>query len=72
MNSCTAFGFSPPAIRSEANVWRHSCNPIGRSPASHAGNARFLTVAGTNGSHAVRPSARSSPERPVASRCSFR
>jgi hypothetical protein len=53
-------------------VWRHSCNPIGRSPASHARSARFLTVDGTNGSHALRPSARSSPERPVASRCSSR
>jgi hypothetical protein len=28
MNSCTAFGFSPLAIRSEAKVWRHSCRVI--------------------------------------------
>src|SRR3954454_22938726 len=62
MNSCTAFGFSPAAINSDANVCRHWCIVIrSRFAASHALSAAVLTVDGTKGSEAVRPSTRSGP-----------
>ena len=55
MNVESAFAFTPAAIISEANVWRHSCSVIRLSPAaSHAASARSLT-ARVNGVSASRP-----------------
>lgn len=63
----TALMFTPAAIISDANVWRHSWSPMGRSSAtSHAARARRRTVEGMNGSEAVRPNTSASSSRPVS------
>lgn len=47
MNVDSAFGLTPAAIISEANECRHSCKPIGSSPA--ATQARWARRPGTSG-----------------------
>src|SRR5438046_207744 len=50
MNVESAFAFTPAAIISDANVWRHSCSPIASSfAASHALPARARAVDGPPG-----------------------
>ena len=70
MNSCTAFGFAPESIRSEAKQCRPSCKVIGPSSAAfHACRDRLLIVMGANGSVPVRPNTSASPSLSVASLC---